>query len=300
MLKKIFVASSENLKYQITQDGADDNARCRVNTNVYSVTCNNLNGQFVVGDVVRTAAQADSTAVVLEVDDNKLTFLDLLDGDWAVGDTIQKVSDPTTVNCEITNITASPGGILEDAGLGPSGLQSYDNVSGGKIDTVDDKCRLITDLIFYEDNTVENDMKQMLNGGMTKIYTQFVNINSSIDGEDVADYGSSSKVETTRLIGFSNEVLRSLIVQNYCSGTQNDSKFKYEGMTKKNPLMLDYHRRSSLATDGTQLQVTINSLPRYPSPLRQSQHIFIESAQAFQKPLYMPVSMWNGAPSFKQ
>ncbi len=297
--KIFYAAPSESVQYQITSDVGDGNARCRVNSDVYDVTANNLAGVFVVGDVIENTNN-QSRAVVLEVNANIPTVIDILEGDWMVGYTVRKVSD-NAVTCVLTVINVAPGEILDDeVGMGPSGLQGYDDVSGGKINIVSDKCRLITDLVFFEDNTVENDMKQMMNGGLTQIYTQYVNINSSIDGASVGDYGSAEKTETTRLIGFSSEILRDLIIQNYSSGTQDDDEFKYKGMAKRNPLMLDYHSRSSLQQDGVQLQVTINSLPRYPAPLSQSQHIFIESSQAFQKPLYIPSAMWTGQSSCKQ
>ena len=266
---------------------------------------------FSKGDLIHVVVNGDNNgtnirAIVFAVDaGNKPTHIDLTLGKWP--DTYPIAIQLASDNGNFLNITAGFGPdvqVQDIQGSGPNGLQGYDTNVGddGKINIVTSKVRLATDLIFYEDGKLEADAKAMMTSkGLVKIYSQYVNVSSSIQGGTAVNaYGEKSSIDTIRIVGYSNEVLRGLLFQNYCSGTQDKADFEYEGMPKKNPLLMNYGSRCSLVEDGSSLQVVLNSVPRYPAPIKTSPYFFTELSQVFEKPFYLPHGCYNGSSSCKQ
>ena len=292
---------------KIGNNAAARDARVLVSNEVVGapLTCDTLTGVFTVGLLIQVDGDASKQAYVLKVDANLPTVINVISGDWgdAYPISIEGAVD-NTIKCNITGgFTAEPDHIGVDIGIGPSGLFGYDRITtGGKINIVNSKVRMATDLIYYESGKAESDFAQMSsNNGLVKVYSEYANIQSSIaTSSAVAGYGLINKIKATRLIGLSNQVVRSLLMQNYVTGTQTDPDFPFQGLPKKNPLLMDYGSRSSLATDGSELQIVLNSVPRFPSPIDFSPHFFVELSEVFGKPFYLPHGMYNGDSSAKQ
>ena len=303
--ERFFHNGNGQIQIQIEQ-GDHDDAYCRVNSEVIGepLTTNALNGVFTAGMEIEVTADTTKRAWVMDVSANAPTVINVVAGDWGstFPITVNQVG-VAGINCEITGGFSNPATILSNAGLGPSGLFGYDRITtGGKINIVNSKVRMATDLIYYEDGTPERDFAQMSsNNGLVKVYAEYANIQSSIATPSVvAGYGVVDKIKATRLIGLSNQVVRSLLIQNYVTGQQTDPSFPFQGLPKKNPLLMDYGSRSSLATDGSELQIVLNSVPRFPSPIDFSPHFFVELSEVFGKPFYLPHGMYNGDSSAKQ
>ncbi len=190
-------------------------------------------------------------------------------------------------------------------------LFEYDKLeTGGKINIVADKVRMITDLVHYEDGRMDADAKKMMGEGLQMIYGELRNIETSLttngkftdtQGNSDPHDASSSAAEHTRQIGLSNEVLRDIVISDAPSRTLRDSKyFPHKGLANLNPLLLQYCSRDSLKEDGNKLQVTINSVPRFPAPLNQSSHFYNELRNVYGMPFYSPEGLYNGYTSCKQ
>jgi len=132
------------------------------------------------------------------------------------------------------------------------------------------------------------------------VYTEFRNVKTTLTQEEPTSYGVANEAEHVRLIGFSNEVLRTLLMSHYPTGTQNNVDFENYGLSKLNPLLLKYCSRDSLAEDGVSLQLVINSIPRFPSAINFNPHFYVELADCFGSPFYLPHGAYNGATSCKQ
>ena len=63
---------------------------------------------------------------------------------------------------------------------------------------------------------------------------------------------------------------------------------------------MKYCSRDSLAEDGIALQLVLNSVPRFPSPINFNPHFYVELADVFGSPFYIPHGMYNGVTSCKQ
>ena len=292
-------------EFQITQTGGDGAARVAYNLNAKDVTTNNTVGVFTLGAMVELSGAAGTglARVIGITGGGAPNQLDLLQGqDWSgVGPfAIRMVSD-NAKTCDVSAATTVAGFVAPPSvGLGVD-LALYDTIStDGKINIVTDSVRLATDLIFYEDGRAERDAKEMMTQGINMIYTEFRNVKTTLTQEEPSAYGVANEAEHVRLIGFSNEVLRSLLMSHYPTGTQSDEDFENYNLNKLNPLLLKYCSRDSLAEDGIALQLVLNSVPRFPSPINFNPHFYVELADVFGSPFYIPHGMYNGATSCKQ
>lgn len=298
----------DNKTFRITQ-GANVNAEATIASQIYGSGAAPLvtgaladANTFAVYDTIQVTGDATKTASVLAVAADKPTVIAILSGDWSGLTPNISITKPANgAQCDITGGWALANQVRVDAGLGCVGLSAYDAAGVPKINIKADKVRMSTDLIFYEDGRMEADAEEMMKGeGLVRVYTQFRNVQSSITGINNIAAASNSKSETVRLVGLSNEVCRSLLIQDFPSGTQSIANQENYNVAKKNPLLLNYCSRDSLVEDGVELQVIINSVPRYPAPIDFGPHFFTELAEVFQAPLYVPHGAYNGASSCKQ
>tara|TARA_R110001592_G_scaffold181311_2_gene424027 strand:- start:660 stop:3191 length:2532 start_codon:yes stop_codon:yes gene_type:complete len=187
-------------------------------------------------------------------------------------------------------------------------LFEYDTLAtGGKINIVADKVRMITDLVHYEDGRMENDAKKMMGEGLQMIYGELRNVettltsNTQYPATSNPTSASSAAAEHTRQIGLSNEVLRDIVIaDNPNNAVRVSNYYPHKGLANLNPLLLQYCSRDSLKEDGNKLQVTINSVPRFPAPLNQSAHFYNELRNVYGMPFYSPEALYNGYTSCKQ
>ena len=292
-------------EFQITQTGGDGAARVAYNLNAADMTTNNTVGAFTLGSLVELAgAPGTGLARVIGLSGgNAPVQLDLLDGqNWSgAGPFAIRMQSNNAVTCDVSAATTVAGfQAPPSVGLGVD-LALYDTLStDGKINIVTDSVRLATDLIFYEDGRAERDAKEMMTQGINMIYTEFRNVKTTLTQEEPTAYGVANEAEHVRLIGFSNEVLRTLLMSHYPTGTQSDEDFENYNLNKLNPLLLKYCSRDSLAEDGISLQLVLNSVPRFPSPINFNPHFYVELADVFGSPFYIPHGMYNGATSCKQ
>lgn len=299
----------DNKTFRIEQTGSNNDAEATIASQIYGsgaapLTTGALVNTFAVGNTIQVTGDATKTAVVLAIAANAPTVIGILTGDWsglAPNIALTQVSAPANATCNITGAWALANQVRVDAGLGCVSLAGYDAAGTAKINIKADKVRMSTDLIFYEDGRMERDAEEMMSGeGLVRVYTQFRNVKSSVTGVNNIDAAGNTKSETVRLMGLSNEVMRSLLIQDFPSGTQSIATQENYNVAKKNPLLLDYCSRDSLVEDGVELQVIINSVPRYPAPIDFGPHFFTELAEVFQAPMYVPHGAYNGASSCKQ
>ena len=251
--------------------------------NILTITNTAGAGAFAVGDLIQDENDADNQAVVAAIGgDDRPTTLHVVKGSFADGDSLEQVADDT-IKCGLNAITDDEEP-FETVGLGLDPLMNFDNnnESNGKVNVDTANVFLTTDLIFYMDGKMERDMKQMMNGGISVNYTQFINVKSDFTdaADQVADYGQSQTQTNNRLIGFSNSVLRSIMFNCYNSGTvpgdAATSDLPYVGQPKVNPLLNKYHSRGSLVKDGFRFNLNINSIPYYSSQVETDLRMFRE------------------------
>lgn len=300
----------DNKTFRITQDGSNNNAEATIGSQIYGSGAAPLvtgaladpANTFAQYDTIQVTGDATKTASVLSVAADKPTVIAILSGDWSgLTPNISITKAANNAQCDITGGWALANQVRVDAGLGCVGLSGYDAAGTAKINIQADKVRMSTDLIFYEDGRMERDAEEMMSGeGLVRVYTQFRNVQSSVTGVNDIDANGNSKSETVRLMGLSNEVMRSLLIQDFPSGTQSIADQENYNVAKKNPLLLDYCSRDSLVEDGVELQVIVNSVPRYPAPIDFGPHFFTELAEVFNAPMYVPHGAYNGASSCKQ
>ena len=289
----------------LTQSGANDDATCMFLKNPKTMTTNNTVGVFTVGSLIELAgAPGTGLARVIDVTGGGApNEVDLLDGqDWSgAGPFAVRMQSDNAVTCDLSAAVSFANFVAPiNAGTGGD-LSLYDEVStDGKINVVTNAVRLATDLIFYEDGREERDAKEMMTNGINMVYTEFRNVKTTLTQEEPTSYGVANEAEHVRLIGFSNEVLRTLLMSHYPTGTQNNVDFENYGLSKLNPLLLKYCSRDSLAEDGVSLQLVINSIPRFPSAINFNPHFYVELADCFGSPFYLPHGAYNGATSCKQ
>lgn len=294
-------------EFQVTSDAGDGNARVVYNLNAVGVTTANTNGPFTLGSLCELSGAAGTglARVIGLTGGGAPNQLDLLDGqDWSgAGPFNIRMQSDHAKTCDVSQAVAVAGfQAPPSVGLGVD-LALYDEIAStttGKINIVTDAVRLATDLIFYEDGRAERDAKEMMTSGINMIYTEFRNVKTTLTQEDPTAYGVASEAQHVRLIGFSNEVLRSLLMQHYPIGNQEDVNFENYGLSKLNPLLLKYCSRDSLAEDGISLQLVLNSIPRFPSPINFNPQFYCELADVFGSPFYIPHGVYNGATSCKQ
>tara|TARA_R110000796_G_scaffold21308_3_gene62781 strand:- start:7791 stop:10814 length:3024 start_codon:yes stop_codon:yes gene_type:complete len=186
---------------------------------------------------------------------------------------------------------------LPQLGLDP--IYNFDDVSGQKIKIVTDKCFIITDLIFRFDGTEELIAKAVMGKGLPHVYTQFENSTFTLPTEpdsEVSKWGDKQTLQTNRLIGLSNNVVRNIMFMIYNSGKYSRPQLPYYKQPKVNPLLNKYHSRCSLAENGLRYNFEINSLPHYNSgPIESEFRAFRELCKCkgnmyLNKALY---SAWN-------
>ena len=279
------VEDNNNLSFNSDYDEPYDvegGAKIYVIKNVLTITTNTPAGAFAVGDVAQDVNDNDNQAIVGAIDGNDMpTTLYVIKGVLEDSDDLEKVG-ATQNTCTIDTATDSEN--FSTVGLGLDPLFNFDdnNENDGKINIDTANVFLATDLIFYMDGKQERDMKQMMNGGITVNYTQFINVKSDFTdaADQVADYGEVQTQTNNRLIGFSNCVLRSIMFNLYNSGTvpgdAATSPLPYVGHPKINPLLNKYHSRGSLVKDGQRHQIIINSLPYYSSQVETDLRSFRE------------------------
>jgi hypothetical protein len=79
------------------------------------------------------------------------------------------------------------------------------------------------------------------------------------------------------LIGLSNSTVRNIMWYVYNSGTQDNDKFPYKGLSKSRlPLLNKYHARSSLSMGGTKYNMNINSVPYYSTQVDDDMRAYTE------------------------
>tara|TARA_R100001594_G_scaffold145382_1_gene195489 strand:- start:929 stop:2902 length:1974 start_codon:yes stop_codon:yes gene_type:complete len=184
-------------------------------------------------------------------------------------------------------------------------LQDYDtHAAGQKIPIDTTNVRLLADYIFYEDGKPEMIAKQMMSEqGLAMTYTQFRNVNTTLNAgitnqTDIAD-GAKEEKEFTRQVGLANEVVRQMSWQLNATGNMPNDGVR-PGQSAKNILLLDYCSQGSLVEGGMKHQVTVNSVPYYPSNIDHEQHSYVLHKECFGAPLYVPLGMYNGAVNCKQ
>lgn len=299
---------SPNVIYAIKsdlQEATASDARVKLTTEVVVVTSAGGANNFVVGDDIEMTNATANKGIVMAIDgNNKPTKIDGYAGTWdeetiTANTAVNKVGAAATT-CNLTWVSNTA--TTESNGLGSGGLYSYDVVQPaevGKINIVTSKVRIATDLIF---NDVQDELDRaamMSDAGIQRIYTQFRNVETSLAGSNPSAYGSSEKDENTKLIGYSNEVLRALLISNYPSGTQDRDECENKGLPKRNPLLLDYCSRDSLKADGVELQLTINSVPRYSSPISTNPYLYTELSECYGA-FYIPRGAYCGYLDCKQ
>ena len=306
-----FVDSPE-LKRFITHPGDEVTVSQTVNgvtTATLQVTCieevvnlqntDNLAGVFQIGDKVENTGQT-FTGFVKTVVANAPTVLLIASGVYQDGQTIRKVADQ--------NVTVDVGEFVIDrvlmgsVALGSTGQYGFDlNANDGTIKVVTDKVTMQADIIYYEDDTVERMVKQMQNGGQQQVYTEYRNIQTTLKQNSATDYAQKEKQEHIRLIGFSNEILRNILIQNIpASDTQDNLEFPNAGLYKRNDLLGFYCSRDSLAENGVEMNVVVNSVPFYASPMNFNPQFYEELTYCHNSPLYVPHGAYCGWTSAKQ
>lgn len=294
-------------EFQVTSNAGNGAARVAYNRDAKNMTTANTAGVFTLGSICELSGAATTglCRVIGVTGGGAPNQLDLLDGqDFSgAGPFNIRMQSANGVTCDVSQAVTVAGFVSPPSvGLGVD-LALYDTIASpttGKINIVTSAVRLATDLIFYEDGRAERDAKEMMTSGINMIYTEFRNVKTTLTQEEPTAYGVANEAEHVRLIGFSNEVLRSLLMQHYPTGTQNDADFENYGLSKLNPLLLKYCSRDSLAEDGISLQLVLNSVPRFPSPINFNPHFYCELADVFGSPFYIPHGVYNGATSCKQ
>lgn len=265
-----------------------------------------LAGTFAVGDEVKSSSDENARAVVADVDgDDKPTQLYYFKGTFADGDSVIDTSDDTKT-CVVGNFRDADGepdeSLAIQAGLNSTSQYGFDNNDdNGHIKIQTDKVIMLADIIYYEDDTVANMMKQMSQGGVQQVYTEFRNVVTTLKQDAVTEYNASNKTEHIRLIGFSNEILRNLLIQNIpAPDTQTDANFPNKNLPVKNPLLGQYCSRDSVVDAGTELNVVVNSVPFFASPMNFNPQFYEELTYCHGSPLYVPHSAYCAYTSAKQ
>jgi len=260
-----------------------------------------LTGTFAVGDKIKTTEDADAVAYVADIDGSaRPTSIYYHTGAFDDGDTISTIDGSN--NLVVGSFDSV--NLAEVVGLNASGQYAFDNnaVNDEHIQVCTDKVQMLADIIYYEDDTVANMMKQMKQGGVQQVYTEYRNIQTTCTQTEVSTYNDKNSFEHIRLIGFSNEVLRNLLIQNIpdSSQEQDNKEFPEFGLAKKNPLLGVYCSRDSLVRDGVELNVIVNSIPFFSSNLNFNPQFYEELTYCHNAPLYVPHAGYCGWTSAKQ
>ena len=126
----------------------------------------------------------------------------------------------------------------------------------------------------------ERDAKQMNDKGIQMMYTQFRHSKSTMTDDDgVTDYGLVVSQPFNGLLGFSNDVVRTMMFNLFPSGTQSKAEFPYYNRSKTNSLLLKYCSRASLRQDDLRWNLNIISVPYFSSQLETDFRQFRESCR---------------------
>lgn len=281
-------------------ESQEDEAEINVLNKVVNCTCGTKTGisDCFVGDGLQVG-EGDGTAwyIVLAVDAGLPTQLGRLgNGNAVAGDILIGFGSVDNFGCTIVTLTDGAQ-TLTPHGLGLDPINDYNRVAGQKINIQTDAVRLATDLVFYLDGKAEKDQETMMSKGLVIPYTQFRNVKSTLEGSTVGSTGGytelSHKNEHSRLIGFSNEILRNLIFTMYPSGIQNNPEFPYHNKLRFNALMNKYCSRGSLAEDGIAFNVNVNSVPYYSSTLETDMRQWNELGKCFDSKLYVNKGLYQ-------
>ena len=281
-----------------TGGGGDDNASFLLVNGELNGAGSNLaqNKTFGVGDMVAISGGPNNSRFIVAAVANDMPTQLVNVGssntfEVGQGTTIVKHNDATTT-CTFTPADNTANTTV--VGLGFDPVHSYGS-GGDKINVVEKGCVINTDLIFYEDGKFQADQAQMMNKGINYVYTQFRNITSSLEDQgEITAYGNREPREYNRLVGFSNEILRTLVWNIYPSGTQNREGFPYYNMKKLNPLLNKYCSRSSLVKDGQAYNINVNSIPYYSSRVETDMRAFTELNKCFDRMFYINKGCYQG------
>lgn len=292
-------------RYDLVKEGSTTTAKVRPAVALFTLTNPGaLTGVFAVGDAVRSSVDANSVAYVKTVVANAPTELWYAKGSFNDGEGLQKISDAGVNLASVDFLTdgAPDKTFAYQDGLGSSGLAGFNGRGDdGHIKVVTDKVVMLADIVYYEDDTVANMMKQMAQGGKVQNYTEYRNVVTTLSQESATGYNDKVRGEHIRLIGFSNEILRNLMIQAIPTiDTQNNDEFPNYGLPRVNPLLGQYCSRDSLAENGVELNVVINSVPFYAQAVNFNPQLFEELSYVNNKPLYVPHSAYCGWTSAKQ
>ena len=246
--------------------------------------------KFIVGNIITKNPAGNDKAVVLEVsadaDDNTITKMGLLVG------TFEPQAPATTtaisvgaINKNITAYGNEDSNFKSESGLCLDPIYDFDTYATGgitesqkiKIDT--SNVYLQVDIVYYMDGTTETMREKMMTPeGLSHTYTSFINTTSSfVNDNAVASYGQTDTTSENRLIGLSNSTVRNIMWYVYNSGTQDNDKFPYKGLSKSRlPLLNKYHARSSLSMGGTKYNMNINSVPYYSTQVDDDMRAYTE------------------------
>ncbi len=206
-------------------------------------------------------------------------------------------TDNVNITCDFTPANDDTGVVpnTEAVGLGYDPVYSFGDDTQGKIKIQKQGVMIATDLIYYMDGKFEADQAQVMNKGINYVYTQYRNITSTLEDQGaIVEYGKREPRDYNRLIGFSNEILRSLVWNVYPSGEQNRENFPYYKQQKLNPLLKKYCSRSSLAKDGQAFNINVNSIPYYSSRVETDFRAFTELNKCFDRMFYINKACYQG------
>ncbi len=282
-------------------DGSDSGARLIAPAQVATVTTTGGTGNLAVGDALFKNDSDPETvlAYVASVDgsSNPTSLYITTKSTIVVGTQLDK---DDTHYFTVDTITVTYDFVYKCNGLGFDPVHSFDTVSGGKVNIETGKVFLASDLCYYLDGKTENDLEKMQKEGFPMLYTQFVDVVSTLSQDDeITEYGVDKVQQYSRQIGFSNEVLRNLMFAVSPAGTQNKSEFGYYGKPKLNPLLNKFCSMCSLKEDGVELQVNINSLPYYSSPIATDQRMATELSKCHGS-FYLPKAVYSGWDACRQ
>ena len=273
-----FIDPTDADNFAIDADGGDN--KFPVSTGTVVTVVHPTNSQLSFHVKVTADANGKATAVTLPDGVAGVTVNNNLALPVTFDDAMEVLKDDGTLSgCTINMGNANK---QTTQGLGYDPIWSYDLISGDKINVDTGNVLLTTDLIYYQDGRPEKDMKLMNGAGIRFLYTQFRNVTSSLtDDDQCAKYGDVDSQPYNRLIGMSNEVVRTIHYNIYPSGTQKKEQFPYYNKTKRNPLLLKYCSRSSLNQNGFRWNMNINSVPHYSSELQTDMRQFRELQKCF-------------------
>jgi len=265
----------------------------------YIFTTEDNNGAVQVHDAL---VDADNNLVgyVLAIDgDGYPIEIGTVDRELAIGNVLY-LEDDDAVNFTVLAIEAETDILTIPNGLGHDPLHSFNLYDTGRINIVTDQVYLATDLIYYLDGKTERNIEKMITQGYTQLYTQFTDVITSMTQTDgITSYNAVNELKTERQIGFSNEVLRNIMFGISPIGAQVKPEFPYYQLSKVNPLLNKYCSMASLAMDGFNFQINVNSVPYYSSPVETDFRMYTELSKC-NGTWFMPKSCYSAWDSCRQ